>query len=208
MIATVFEDQNSKSLFPLNQVRASFELRCGAFTNLERIQNSLDLNDEVHLLVRDEIKDIIQERYPNIKVNPDSFSPGIWLNGQAIWTKDNIQQIDSGRTFTHKGRTLAIHNLETVSISEVFSYIGKASAVSKEMDIHFMYNIWDPIFMQAKMITADAKHFVDYQSGKIHPSVVLENGDNIYIGGNSEIRPRSGDGGWVIPRAPLSRLRG
>ena len=38
MIVTVFEDQHYKSLFPLNINRASFELRCGAFTNLERIQ--------------------------------------------------------------------------------------------------------------------------------------------------------------------------
>ena len=49
MIVTVFEDQDNKSLYPLNQVRASFEFRCGAFTNLERIQNSIDINDEIQL---------------------------------------------------------------------------------------------------------------------------------------------------------------
>ena len=189
MIITVFEEKDSKYLFPLNQIRASFELRCGAFTNLERIQNSLNINDEIQLLVRNEIEDIIQERYPNFIVNPDSLSPGIWLNGQAFWTKDYIQKITSGRTFTHEGRTLAIHNRETVSISEVFSYITKISAVSMEMNIPFIHYIWDPIFMQAEMITADAQDFMDYQSGTIHPSVVLENGDNIYIGKNSEIRP-------------------
>ena len=102
MIATIFEDKDSQALSPLNQVRASFELRCGAFTNLERIQNSLSINDEIQLLVRNEIKDIIKERYPHITVNPDSVSPGVWLNGQAIWTKDHIQQITSGRTFTHR----------------------------------------------------------------------------------------------------------
>ena len=45
MIITVFEDQNYKSLFPFSINRASFELRCGAFTNLERIQNLLDTDD-------------------------------------------------------------------------------------------------------------------------------------------------------------------
>ncbi len=101
MIVTIFEDQDSNSLFPLNQLRASFELRCGAFTNLERIQNSLNTNDEIQLLVRNEIKEIIKERFPHMTVNPDSFSPGIWLNGQALWKQDYIQQITSGRTFTH-----------------------------------------------------------------------------------------------------------
>ena len=69
MIITIFEDQNNQHLYPLNQIRASFELRCGAFTNLERIQNSLNLNDEIQLIVRNEIQDIIKERYPNITVN-------------------------------------------------------------------------------------------------------------------------------------------
>jgi len=189
MIITVFEEKDSKYLFPLNQIRASFELRCGAFTNLERIQNSLNINDEIQLLVRNEIEDIIQERYPNFTVNPDSLSPGIWLNGQAFWTKDYIQQIASGRTFTHEGRILALHNRESVAISEVFDYMGKASAVSMEIDIPFIQHIWDPIFMQAEIITADSQHFIDFQSGNIHPSVVLENSDNIYINKHSEIRP-------------------
>ena len=189
MIATIFEDKDSKSLSPLNQIRASFELRCGAFTNLERIQNSLSIDDEIQLLVRNEIKDIIKERYPHITVNPDTLSPGIWLNGQAIWTKDHIEQITSGSTFTHRGRLLAMHNHETYSNVAIDNLMEKALAVSMEMDIPFIHHIWDPIFMQAEMITADAQDFMDYQSGTIHPSVVLENGDNIYIGKNSEIRP-------------------
>ncbi len=189
MIITIFEDKDSKSLSPINQVRASFELRCGAFTNLERIQNNLSINDEIQFHVRNEIKDIIKERYPHITVNPDSFSPGVWLNGQAIWTKDHIQQITSGRTFTHRKQLLAMHNHETYSNVEIDSFMEKASAVSMEMDIPFFHHIWDPIFMQTEMITADAQDFMDYQSGTIHPSVVLENGDNIFIGKNSEIRP-------------------
>ena len=135
MIVTIFEDKDSKSLYPLNQLRASFELRCGAFTNLERVLNCLDINDEIQLLVRSEIKEIIKERYPNTVVNPDSLSPGIWLNGQAIWTKENIQKIDSGRTFTHNGRILGMHISEPVSIIEVYSYIGKASSVSMEINL-------------------------------------------------------------------------
>ena len=189
MIVTIFEDQECKTLFPINQVRASFELRCGAFTNLERIQNSLNINDEIQLLVRNELKDVIHDRYPQFKINPESLSPGIWLNGQALWKKDYIQQITSGKTFTQKGKTLAMHNHETVSSADVFRYMKKSSAVSMEMDIPYIHYIWDSIFMQMEIITEDAQYFMDYQSGEIHPSVVLENGDNIYIGENSKIRP-------------------
>ena len=60
MIITVFEDQNYKSLFPLNLNRASFELRSGAFTNLERIQNLLGPDDSVQLVVRNELVPLVR----------------------------------------------------------------------------------------------------------------------------------------------------
>ena len=77
MIFTVFEDNNYNSLFPLNLNRASFELRCGAFTNLERIENLLQPDDSIQLVVRDELKLLIQERYPKCSINPEILSPGI-----------------------------------------------------------------------------------------------------------------------------------
>ena len=119
MIITIFEDQNYQSLFPLNQIRASFELRCGAFTNYERIRNNINVDDEIHFLVRSEIKEITQERYPDITVNPEILSPGIWLNGCALWSADLIKSVNSSRTYTNKGRILAIDNHESVSISEI-----------------------------------------------------------------------------------------
>ena len=189
MIITIFEDQNSHSLYPLNHVRASFELRCGVFTNLERIQHNLTSNDEIQLFVRDEIKSIIRERFPHYTVNPDALSPGIWLNGQVLWTKDDIQKISLDKTFTHKGRVIAIHNSKTIPISEVFNFIGNVASVSMEMDVSFIDYTWDLIFMQDEIIRSDSQHIVDHQSGKIHPSVVLENADNIYMAESSEIRP-------------------
>ena len=71
MIFTVFEDNNYNSLFPLNLNRASFELRCGAFNNLERIENLLQPNDSIQLVVRDELKPLIQERFPKYSINPE-----------------------------------------------------------------------------------------------------------------------------------------
>ena len=188
MIITIFEDQGNKSLYPINQLRASFELRCGAFTNLERIQQSLNSHDEIQFLVRDEIKNIVQERYPHISVNPELFSPGVWLNGQALWIEDTIQKAISSNTLTNKGRILSIHSDEVVSISDAYSFMKKASAVSMEIEIPIIKNIWDSIFMQDKIIQADAKNCMNYHTSKVHPSVVLENGDEIIIGENSEIR--------------------
>ena len=84
MIITVFEDSNYSSLFPLNINRGSCELRCGAFTNLERINSLLSTEDSIQLVVRDELTTLMKERYPNLTVNPEMVSQGIWLNGRGL----------------------------------------------------------------------------------------------------------------------------
>jgi len=74
MIITVFEDVEYSSLFPLNINRASFELRCGAFTNLERINNLLTNDDTIQLVVRNDISKLIKERFPHLIINPEIVS--------------------------------------------------------------------------------------------------------------------------------------
>ena len=143
MIFTVFEDQNYKSLFPLNLNRASYELRCGAFTNLERIENLLSPDDTIQLVVRDELVALVLERFPNIAINPDLLSPGIWLNGGGLWTEKILKIISSGRSYTKNGIVIAIRNNDTLPFSDFNQYLNKASLVSTEIDIQFMENIWD-----------------------------------------------------------------
>ncbi len=91
MIITVFEDQHYKSLFPLNINRASFELRCGAFTNLERIQNLLGSNDSVQFVVRDELVPLIQERYPDITINPNTLSQRDMVKWKRVMVSNNVE---------------------------------------------------------------------------------------------------------------------
>ena len=188
MIITVFEDKEYNSLFPLNLNRASFELRCGAFTNLERIENLLQSDDSVQLIVRDELKPLIQERYPKYSINPEILSPGIWLNGRGLWFQELLDGISVGKSYTSDGTVVAIHNQKDVSMQDIQPYLEKASSVSTALEIHQFKNIWDGIFLQSEIINRDAHQFLDYKKGKIHPSVVLESGDNIYIGEGAEVR--------------------
>ena len=187
MIFTVFEDNNYSSLFPLNLNRTSFELRCGAFTNLERIENLLSPDDKVQLVVRDELVPLVQERFPNIIINPDLLSQGIWLNGAGLWTEKILKNLTSGKSYTKNGIVIAIYNNDAIPLSDFHPYLDRANLVSTEIDIQFMENIWDGIFLQSDVITSDAKYFIEYNRGKIHPSVAIENGDNIFLGNGSEV---------------------
>ena len=188
MIFTVFEDNNYNSLFPINLNRASFEMRCGAFTNLERIENLLQPDDSIQLVVRDELKPLIQERYPQYFTNPEILSPGIWLNGRALWSKEVIERISIGKSFTAKGIVAAIHNQKEVFFYDLQPYIEKAGSVSTIIEVYLIKNIWDGIYLQAEIFKRDAGEFLEYNRGNIHPSVALENGDNIYIGEGAEVR--------------------
>tara|TARA_B100000945_G_C20394017_1_gene603864 strand:- start:118 stop:1302 length:1185 start_codon:yes stop_codon:yes gene_type:complete len=189
MIITVFEDPINSYLNPLNRLKASFELRCGAFTNLERIYNSVQRDCEIQLCVRGELKNLIQSRYPQTTVNPKKLSGGVWLNGSALWNKELIETIVSGKSFSKDERLIAINTYENVKLNDFNSFIEESSMVSTEINIFLMKNLWDLIFFQNKIIENDAQNFVDFNNGKIHPSVVLEGCDNIFIGNDAEVKP-------------------
>ena len=191
MIITVFEDSNYSSLFPLNINRASCELRCGAFTNLERINNLLAVEDSIQLVVRDELTTLMKERYPNLTVNPEMVSQGIWLNGRGLWNENKLIEITSGRTYTNNDIFLACQNNEDIPLTEFHQYLNSASLVSTEIVIQFIKNVWDGIFLQSEVIAADAQNFIDYKKGDIHPTVAIENGDNVFIDGGASVRAGS-----------------
>lgn len=88
----VFEDRNALDLEPLALTWATFELRCGARTHLERIQQ-IGCDEPISLIVRPEMADVVQERHPNLPVNPSEFEAGIWLNGAALWDESAISDL-------------------------------------------------------------------------------------------------------------------
>ena len=191
MIITVFEDSNYSSLFPLNINRASCELRCGAFTNLERINNLLSTEDSIQFVVRDELTTLIKERYPNLTVNPEMVSQGIWLNGRGLWNENKLIEITSSRTYINNGVFLACQNNEDIPLTEFHQHLDSASLVSTEIVIQFIKNVWDGIFLQSEVIATDAQNFIDYKQGDIHPTVAIENGDNVFIDGGASVRAGS-----------------
>ena len=86
----IFEDLNATNLEPFSINHASFELKCGIYSNLNRITNIFGESPNYYLIVRDQIKDLVQEKFPRYTVNPTLIPEGIYLNGAAIWNKEYI----------------------------------------------------------------------------------------------------------------------
>ena len=91
----LFEDQDVKQLQPLTINHASFEIRCGAFTNIERISALLSKEDKLYLVVRKEISELVRERYPQFITNPDTVPLGLCLNGATVWDKTIIDSLEN-----------------------------------------------------------------------------------------------------------------
>ena len=95
----IFEDHNIKNLNPFSINHSSFELKCGVYSNLERIVNSFDNDTNYYLIVRNELKELIQERFPRCTVNPKEIPKGFESscnpNIQAKVTAQEFKKIEN-----------------------------------------------------------------------------------------------------------------
>jgi len=66
-VILIYEDDFYKNLFPLTYLHPVFELRVGLFSPLERILKFYP-SSALTLLVREELEEVMRERYPNLNV--------------------------------------------------------------------------------------------------------------------------------------------
>ena len=82
----IYEDNKTEQFKPFTLNHATFELKCGIWTNLDRIKyyyNSSYCEDVQYiLLVRPEIELLVRLRYPNMIVNPENIPKGKYINGR------------------------------------------------------------------------------------------------------------------------------
>ena len=81
-------------LEPITLTRTVFELRCGAFTFLERLR-LLRSDCSVSLFVREELVGITEARFDELAVNPQSVSEGLWLNSAVLWSEALLKLLES-----------------------------------------------------------------------------------------------------------------
>ena len=106
----VYENHEVLNLEPIVLTRPAFDLRCGAFTLLERIQKSFP-NAEIELIVRPEMQMMTKELYPELIVNPRQVDEGLWILGNVLWTKEDIELISkrSYQFYYNKGELTAAY---------------------------------------------------------------------------------------------------
>ena len=183
----IFEDHNIKDLYPFSINHSSFELKCGIYSNLERIINSFDNNVNYYLIVRDEIKELIQEKFPRYTVNPKNIPKGLYLNGAALWNKSNISKIKNGYAFSSSGNLISFISDTSISCDEINHIIDKTSKVTSDIDIDYISYLWDCIDLFSKYIEFDKNDLSNlYLPDSLHIKI---NPNNYYFSKDCNIEP-------------------
>ena len=194
----IFEDYNIKYLQPFSINHASFELKCGTFTNLDRIINSFSENNKFYLIVRDEIKELIQEKFPKHIVNPKKVPQGLYLNGAAVWNSEIISKIKKGYAFSSSGSLVSFISSEVLIFDDIYNVIDKTSKVTSDIEIDYITYLWDCIDLIDKYLAIDKDYLSkeklygkkDFEIIAKELNIILVNGyNNIFITKNCIIEP-------------------
>ena len=157
----IFEDHNIDNLKPFSINHASFEIKCGLHSNLERIVNNFNNNDSVYLIVRDELKDLVQERFPRCTVNPKNIPEGLYLNGAVIWNQELINKIMEGSAFSSSGNLIAFKNDDSANIDNINDIINQKSNITIEIEADYISYLWDCIDLFKKIVNLDQEKWFD-----------------------------------------------
>ena len=114
----LFEDHQKSNLAPFTINHASFEIRCGAFTNIERVNRLMNVDDKLVLIVQPDFCPIMRERYPEIIVNPDKIPTGLCLNGATLWDSETFDKINPSQNYSNNGVLITMSLDEEIPLSE------------------------------------------------------------------------------------------
>ncbi|QOI99530.1 MAG: hypothetical protein HRU70_03150 [Phycisphaeraceae bacterium] len=112
MAEAIFFDDGKGLLSPLIDLRASFDVRTGALTSLERLTRWLDL-EPIALLTHPRLADLTRERHhtppagrdkpPAVNTLPRSEEPRLFINGRCPLPHEVLTTLEPGQSLIESG---------------------------------------------------------------------------------------------------------
>jgi UDP-N-acetylglucosamine diphosphorylase/glucosamine-1-phosphate N-acetyltransferase len=87
----IFEDDASAGLRPVNQLRHTSEIICGAFSLIEKLENFIVRKYEISVHCRYHLTEICREKFPKYNINKLFNDDYLFLNSRVIFTKKFIE---------------------------------------------------------------------------------------------------------------------
>ncbi len=192
----VYENHEVLNLEPIVLTRPAFDLRCGAFTFLERIQKSFP-DAEIELIVRNELQPVTEELYPELTVNPAQVEEGLWILGNVLWLKEDLEKISKKdhQFYYNEGELTAAYLRKDIGNNwlkmggPVKDKILACSTIS-EIKSKVIKFLWDAVNSINVALDMDEKHFQSVNlKNKSLNGIHLINENNIYIKSPDLINP-------------------
>tara|TARA_B100000029_G_scaffold395612_1_gene393453 strand:+ start:238 stop:1410 length:1173 start_codon:yes stop_codon:yes gene_type:complete len=187
MSLILFESNNLEGLRPFSVNHSPVELRIGAFTNLERVQH-LYKDEDIILIVRDSIKNIIEERFPDLSVNPDNIPKGLCLNSSAIFEDEKLNLVKNNDALSNCDELISFKLDRVTTLLKFREYLDKKIDITVSCDIPIIKNIWDIFKYSKRKLSSDFNEFLFNNNYIYHPSLIMINQEQIYIGPDVEIK--------------------
>ncbi len=201
----IFEDNKYNNLYPLNLLRASFDLKAGVFSMKERIERYLPVGESVTLFVRDEIVNLIKSNTKDtINVIPDEDT--IFLNGRVVFSQRFLnwamKDMSMNSAINFEDSIVAAK----MSVSEINK---KRDELKFCMDIKFFENLkninntnyhfenlfeiinypWDIIKSLDINLGFDLSFLLESVKGQERNAEVSEVNDNSYVSPSAKVYP-------------------
>jgi len=184
----IFEDNFYKDLFPFTYNHASFEIKTGMHSNIERFIKSFSSYNLI-VIVRDEIKELIKERFKNISVNPSVIPKGYCINSRVVWKDEYNALYLNENNYSNKESLLIYNSKEDVSLIDFFEFLEmKNIETIDNCSISLINYLWNAIDLFEEMLNNDFSNTdIDNLEEKFE-SVFYINENNIKIGNDVVIR--------------------
>ena len=186
----VYEDDKTLDLSPLSSNRATFDIRIGSETFLDRIK-TLFPNHSISLFVREELEAVTKEKHSELKVNPKEIDEGMWLVANVIWEKNDFMLLPDKETLFYNNNNLIGAFLSKDSSEDWIKNKKSTPNIEKKSELKSNYcpYLWDILSQIPKTLLYESEEFKKGIQPSTFEGVEFLNSDNIFIGDNVKIQP-------------------
>ncbi|MBL8887517.1 MAG: hypothetical protein JNK16_12735, partial [Phycisphaerales bacterium] len=193
--AIVFDDGGGK-LAPLTDLRASFDIRTGALTTLERLKLALDL-DVIALRTPEGLAQLTRERHPGINVNAWTGKSGargvLLINGRCPISYEPIANLEVGQSVVEESSGDIIAALVSADAAKAFMESGKlpptGPPIAKIPGVAMLSRPWHVRTFRDDSIASDLELLGDAEPPDVPPGVTVFGDHGLTIDPSAKVYP-------------------
>lgn len=190
----IFEDSQATKLSPLSLTRPVFDLRCGMTSLLQKIVRACP-ERKVYLQCRRYLQDVVQEAYPEARVNkPIEEEVCLFINGAVLFDAPFAENVTAEKdTLFLQNRRLVAAQLSGANLKKVNASgnidASQWQAERVELQANLITYPWDLINHNPQELARDFEYHGSGGKieGDISPHAVLIGENQIYVGAGSKI---------------------